>query len=120
MTYWIEVHCDTPLDEAPMPVIMDTRPYKQSICANFSQEHPTVFVSRLSGTAWRVIEAAKRAGFKRTRRGWQCPHCQKYRKPGPAVKRDRAGGKRTMPLAPVGASENPSEQSKDNDADNGA
>lgn len=76
MAYWVEIHCDTPHDEAP------AHPKRswERVCANMDHDYPSTKVATLKVASSVVNELAKLQGWSRTReRGWQCPGCLKYR-----------------------------------------
>lgn len=82
MTYWIELHCDTPIAESPDAEMGAKAPYRTLACANMLSEYPSIRVQRFEGAAYLVAQQARKRGWQWiTGRGWQCPHCLKHRKP---------------------------------------
>lgn len=65
MAFWLELHCDTPANEAP------------SGCAQMKADHPGVLVRNQDvsdGIKW-LRDRAKALGYTKTRTGWRCRVC---------------------------------------------
>jgi hypothetical protein len=71
VTYWVEIHCDAVL---PNGVIAR---YNSSACHSFHCNSPGAMSDRFDAGRAAAISEAKHKRWKRTRRGWVCPGCQR-------------------------------------------
>jgi len=82
MGYWIEIHCDIKSFGPPGELHLN------GWCSNESTSYPMGMAKSTRASYFKALkyltEQAKGWGWKKTREGWICPNCQKYREDVPS------------------------------------
>ncbi len=73
MSYWCEIHCDTPVHLTPQ--IVDRR------CDHETGAIPALSLTNIRKALDGVASLARERGYRWDKSyGWQCPNCQKSRR----------------------------------------